>query len=137
MDPVTAGAMDLSGGTQPVPIASMDELIASVGATRRKEEDDRLALQQFISIDRVKLREKLFEWAGLGFPNIFCALSVSISTPAPCSDGVTRNMYQYIEWVTNKTIPDMITNIQSQMDKIEVSYSIGGESFNLHITKIN
>jgi hypothetical protein len=116
-------------------IASLDELLSSHTALVAKETEDTALLQQLISVNRDSLRTNLFSWASNGFPNIYVVLSISLTLSSICSDGVNRNCYDYIEWLTSMTIPDMVANFQSRLTDIEASYSIVGSTIRLHVSR--
>jgi hypothetical protein len=118
-----------------VHIATLDELLASHGAQVAKETADTTTLQQIKTVSRDSLRASLFSWAASGFPNIYVVLSIPLVLPASCSDGVTRNCYDYIEWLTDSKIPDMVAAIQSRLTDIEASYSISGTTFRVHVSR--
>jgi hypothetical protein len=123
------------GSTNTVHIATLDELLASHSAQIAKETADATTLQQLTSVSRDSLRANLFSWAAAGFPNIYVVLSIPLVLPAACSDGVVRNCYDYIEWLTDAKIPDMVAAIQSRLTDIEASYSISGSTFRVHVTR--
>jgi hypothetical protein len=134
----------MSGSTGPIPpvsistvehIATLDELLSSHTALVAKETADTATLQQLVSVNRDSLRTNLFAWASNGFPNIYVVLSISLTLSPVCSDGVARNCYDYIEWLTSMTIPDMVAGCQSRLTDIEVSYSIVGSTFRLHVSR--
>jgi len=116
-------------------IATLDELLASHGAQVAKETVDTATLQQLKTVSSDTMRAVLFSWAAAGFPNIYVVLSIPLVLPASCSDGVVRNTYDYIEWLTGATIPDMIAAIQARLKDIEASYSISGTTFRVHVTR--
>lgn len=129
---VSTGPMLVSNVTT---IATLDELLSSHAAVVAKETADTATLQQLISVNRDALRTNLFSWASNGFPNIYIVLSIQLTLPSVCSDGVTRNCYEYIEWLTSKKIPDMIAGIQNGLTGIEASYSILGSTFRVHVSR--
>jgi hypothetical protein len=116
-------------------IATLDELLASHGAQVAKETADTATLQQLSSVNSENLRAALFSWAAAGFPNIYVVISIPLVLPAACSDGVVRNTYDYIEWLTDAKIPNMIAAIQTRLTDIEASYSISGTTFRVHVTR--
>lgn len=124
-----------TGPTSVTNIATLDELLSSHAAVVAKETADTATLQQLISVNRDSLRTSLFSWASNGFPNIYVVLSIQLTLPTICSDGVTRNCYDYIEWLASITIPDMIAGIQNGLTGIEASYSIVGTTFRVHVSR--
>lgn len=123
------------GPSEPSHIATLDELLASHSAQVAKETADKASLQQLKSINSENIRASLFSWAAAGFPNIYVVISIPLVLPATCSDGVVRTVYEYIEWLTDSKIPDMIATIQTRLTDIEASYSISGTTFRVHVTR--
>lgn len=132
--------MSASGFIPPPPpptvhIATLDELLSSHSALVAKEEADTATLAQVVSVNRDTLRTTLFSWASNGFPNIYVVMSIPLNLSPVCSDGVARNCYDYIEWLTSITIPDIVSGIQSRLTDIEASYSIVGTTFRIHVSR--
>jgi len=133
MSPLSAAAA--AAAASPVHIATLDELLSSHSALVAKEEADTATLAQVVSVNRDTLRTTLFSWASNGFPNIYVVMSIPLNLSPVCSDGVTRNCYDYIEWLTSITIPDIVSGIQSRLTDIEASYSIVGTTFRIHVSR--
>jgi hypothetical protein len=117
-------------------IITIQELLSSQEALTTKEAADKTALQQFVAVDREKLRAAFFDWAKQGFPIAYPILSISIDTPNICVDGRKRSLHDYIEYCMGISFTDMIANIQKRIDGIQISWSFSGNSLRLHATKI-
>jgi hypothetical protein len=116
-------------------IATLDELIASHGAVVNKETADRAAVSILTNDGRDTLRTALFQWASQGFPNVWIAQSFTLDVPPICSDGTTRNVYEYFEYCLGATMGDVISSIQSKLTGIQVSYSFQDNTLRLHVSK--
>ena len=90
-----------SAATGPVEaphIATIEELMASYGAIVNKEIDDKKTVLVLLNENRESLRVPLFQWAAAGFPASYIVQSVTIEPPSICSDGVSRNYVEYLNY---------------------------------------
>jgi hypothetical protein len=124
-----------TGPVEPPHIATLEELMASYGAIVNKEAADRATLTPLLNESRETLRAPLFQWASAGFPNIWVAQSFTLEVPPTCSDGVSRNIYEYFEYCLGTTMADLIITIQSKVTGIQISYSFQGNTLRLHVSK--
>lgn len=118
-----------------VHIATLDELMASHGAIVNKEADDRATVSVLLNESRETLRAPLFQWAAAGFPNAWVAQSFTLEAPPTCSDGVSRNIYEYFEFCLGTNMGDLIASIQTKLSGIQISYSFQGNTLRLHVSK--
>ena len=124
-----------AGIVDPPHIATLDELLASHGAIVNKETADRATLAPLLNESRETLRTPLFQWASLGFPDVWVAQSFTLEVPPTCSDGVSRNIYEYFEYCLGANMGDTIVDIQSKLAGIQISYSFQGSTLRLHVSK--
>jgi hypothetical protein len=124
--------MEAAGDVQ---IATLDELMASHEATVNKETEDRATLTPLLNESRDTLRAPLFQWAAAGFPNAWVALSFTLEVPPTCSDGVSRNIYEYFEFCLGMTLGYLIAALQPKLSGIQISYSFQGNTLRLHVSK--
>jgi hypothetical protein len=124
-----------TGPVEPPHIATLEELMASHGAIVNKEAADRATLAVLRNETREALRAPLFQWAAAGFPNIWVAQSFTLEVPPTCSDGVSRNIYEYFEYCLGANMGDTIVDIQSKLTGIQLSYSFQGNTLRLHVSK--
>jgi hypothetical protein len=135
-----AGATGLPMTTEIVPseplhIATMEELLASHAVVASKEVIDKETLSILLNETRETLRDPLFQWAALGFQPIYIVQSFTIVEPAVCSDGVKRSTYEYIEYCLGTDMASIIATLQTKVTGIEFSYSISGNTLNIHVSK--
>jgi hypothetical protein len=124
-----------TGPVEPPHIATLEELMASHEATVNKEAADRATLWVLLNESRETLRTPLFQWAAAGFPVLWVAQTFTLEVPQVCSDGVSRNVYEYFEYCLGKTIGDAIALIQTKLTGIELSFSFEGNTLRLHVNK--
>ena len=119
----------------PPPIPSVEELIASHGAITNKEVADKAVLSVLLNQNRDTLGPPLFQWAAAGFQPIYVVQSFTIIAPAVCADGAKRSLYEYIEYCIGVGMSSVIATIQGSVAGIEFSYSIVGNTLNIHVSK--
>jgi hypothetical protein len=112
----------------PVPeILTLADLLADHDIVVAKEADDAALLDTIGSQTISNLRPKLVEWVLKGYPPAFPILSLDIRPPACCSDGVVRDLSDYITFCSGKTITEHVSLLQAKLPDITVSFAnIGG-----------
>jgi hypothetical protein len=138
-----SGVLDLSGVSNylfnpqpPKPyIVSLEELLASHTVVTQKETADRSTVMNFLNPLEDDLRPKLFEWAAAGFPTIYTIQSLSLTPPVTCSDGASRNVLQYSEFLTSTTITQSVSTLQGKMPGLEVTISHSANTITLHVSR--
>jgi hypothetical protein len=124
-----------TGPVEPPHIATLEELMASHGAVVNKEAEDRATLAVLCNESRETLRVPLFQWAAAGFPDIWILKSFTLEVPQTCSDGISRNVYEYFEYCLGTNMGDLIATIQTKLSGIQLSYSFQGNTLRLHVSK--
>ena len=141
-EPVDATGPDLSmfpsaatGPVDPPHIATLEELMASYGAIVNKEAADRAILAPLLNESRETLRVPLFQWASAGFPDIWVLQTFTLEVPQTCSDGISRNIYEYFEYCLGTNMGEVIATIQTKLTGIQISYSFQSSTLRLHVSK--
>ena len=111
----------------PAPI-SIEDLMSTVEVLTRKEADDKAFLETVAAITPDQLRPKLVEWAMAKFPDFYEIYQIVVSPPQKCSDGVTRQIVQYIEFCSGQTIDYFVDRIRANVTGIRIDYSNRGSS---------
>ena len=127
-----------SAATGPVEtpnIATLEELMASHGVTVAQETADKLTLKPLVTPGRDSLRPQLFQWAGAGFPDAYIVQSFSITPPAICADGVTREIGKYIEYCLGSHMGEVIEGMKTLMPGIQPSWSMSGNTLRIHVSR--
>lgn len=123
--PISIQDINSELGTIPevfVPI-TIDDILNSVEVITKKEADDKALLESIGAMSVDTLKEKLLQWAKLGFPNVYEIQKIIITPPTKCSDGVTRNLSDYIEYCSGKPIQDHVAGLQSKVSGMTISFA--------------
>lgn len=125
-----------TGPVEPPSIATIDELMGSYSATVAKEAVDKQSLSSLVNPTRDAFRPQLFQWASVGFPDLYIVQSISVTPPAICTDGVTREIGQYVEYCSGKNLGEVIEGLKALMTGIQPSWSMNGNTLRIHVTKL-
>ena len=124
------------GPTGPVYIMTLDELVQYHDTTLESETADRTSMDFIVKPSTSGIQQNLIQWASAGFPSNYQVLSVALIRPSPCSDGVSRDILAYIQYLTGSNIVQLVSNFQSNFLGIRFSYIISANNLvNLHATK--
>lgn len=119
----------------PPPTISLEELLNEISLVQKKESDDR---EQFFAIfDRPieQLRARLVEWAKQGLPDMFALDSFVVNPPTVCSDGQIRTVIPYVEYITGKTMTELLELTQNKVTNINILFSYSGNRVTLYCGK--
>ncbi len=119
----------------PVPPITIDELMTSIQVITKKEADDKILLDSISALSSDFIRDKLISWALAGFPNVYEIYRVSITVPAKCSDGIERNLDEYITFCSGKTIQTHVAGVQEKVSGINVSFANMGTYISIVVSK--
>lgn len=109
---------------QEVPnVLSIDDLLNDQTALLAKEAADRATIESVGTQSVFGLKPKLVEWALKGFPAAYPIMELQVTPPSLCSDGVSRNLYDYIQFLTTKTIDDHVAVLQGNLQGMLVSFA--------------
>lgn len=115
--------------TEPPPdILSIDDLVDEAAELLAKEQRDGDALRMIGLQSAVSLKPKLVEWVVRGKPNVYPIVEVPIEVPAQCSDGVSRNLPEYIEFCSGKSIVDHMALLQAKLIGMVLSFTRVGQN---------
>ena len=132
-DSGVTGATGVTGHTY---LMTLDQLVQYYDRTLEYEEKDKVSMNFIINPSTSGIQQNLIKWASAGFPVDYQVLSVSLIHPSPCSDGVRRDMQEYIFYLTGSYIASLTTAFQSHFLGIEFSYIISSNNIvNLHASK--
>jgi hypothetical protein len=125
-----------TGPVEPPSIATLDELMQSHTVVLAKEAADRASLAGLLNPTREQYRPQLFQWAGLGFPPIFVVQVFDVTPPTYCSDGVARDVMNYLNYLlVPSSLDSALDTIRSLMPGISVSFSFLGNTLRIHVSK--
>lgn len=114
---------------EPVPdFLSLDDILSDHEIVIAKEQADKNVLDQIGSQHVSALKPKLVEWVGRGKPHAYPVMMLSIQPPSKCSDGVERNLPDYITFCSGKSIEEHVGLLQAKLSGMSVSFAnIGGQ----------
>jgi hypothetical protein len=121
-EPVAEYASPLETVTPPAPI-TIDDIVNSIDYIKIKEAGDKVILETIGNMSADTLKSQLVLWGTAGFPNAYVILKVTVEPPATCSDGVSRNLADYIQFCSGKTITEHVQLVQDKVSGIVVSFA--------------
>lgn len=121
---------------EPPYIMTLEQLVASQEALVSKETADLALVTTFVNPDPAMVRTRLLQWASLGFPNIFVLLSVDLTPPSVCLDGVARSRFEYIQYLTSTSLSDHVRALELKLPGMSLSYSTPGSTVCIHVSKV-
>ena len=125
-----------TGPVEPPNLATLDELMSSHAVVVAKEAVDRQTLSGLVTPMRDQYRSQLFQWAGLGFPAIFVIQTFELTPPTYCSDGISRDSVEYLNYlIIPNTLDSVLETIRSLMSGILVSFSFLGNTLRIHVSR--
>lgn len=129
--------MDGPTGPAPVPeILTFADLLSEQTVVQSKEDTDKGLLEAIGNQSIFSLKPTLVEWVMKGCPNVFPILSIQIDVPSRCSDGQVRNLPEYIQFCSGKSIDEHVSIIQAKLPDIAVSYANIGGSIAIVVSKV-
>jgi hypothetical protein len=120
---------------EPEPL-SIEDLLNNNSVIVRKENDDRATLERFINPTIDEVKPMLLEWARAGLPALYAIRHVDVSPPTVCSDGQTRSLLLYYEYLMGKSLSDTLGPLLTKTKGMFFSFSHNGTStISLHVSK--
>jgi hypothetical protein len=128
----------IAGTIYPPPpdIISLDDLLSDIQVMTKKEDDDRILLESIGNLTTFGLRPKLVEWALNNFSSLFEIHSITIHVPTICVDGATRDLRQYIVYLTGKTLDEYIEVLTPKFVGMNVAYGYFGNKISIFLAKV-
>ena len=93
----------------------------------------------FENLDFTVLKGNLLSWAKIGYPDSYIAYVFPVKCPPiqgslyECSDGVLRNVYDYIPFFLGYPVVDLIARYQAQLQGITLTISLGTDPYSLQL----
>ena len=121
----------------PSAVISLDDLLNHQTVVLAKESTDRNAVLSFISPTSESLKAVLFQWASGGFQGGYVVNTLSLMPPSVCSDGMSRNLPVYMEYLMGKSIGDWLETLGAMTAGMSFTFSHNGSTqINLHVTRL-
>lgn len=95
------------------------------------------------TLDFSVFKTNLYKWGSLNYPDSFQAYSFPVTTPSMssglylCSDGNPKNIWDYIPFCLNMSIPEWLSAYQAKVNGITLSFSVNENPYiiNIHVTR--
>ena len=138
---VSGSILDVSSYTfqsaPPVPtVIRLDDILSQTTVLLQKEATDAAALAAIGNPDINELRTRLVAWAVTGFAGSVRACEVYISPPAVCSDGAARDLSDYIQFVSGKSIYDHLALLSEKLPDFRVAFVYMGDAIHFMVSKV-
>lgn len=129
--------MDITNMTPPPPPPpiTIDDLLSSVEVITQKENEDKALLEGIGNMSHDTLKNKLLSWATAGFPNVYEITRITINPPALCSDGVHRELADYITFCSGKTINEHVDILGAKVTGMTISFANMGSFIAIVVSK--
>ena len=114
---------------------TLAQLQESATGIAMQESLDRASLSPLLSPNLTSLNPTLLQWTSMGFPDTFNLLSITINPLPICSDGVSRNFYDYISYLIGNDISAQTQLFQQNFVDIRCDYIIVGNTLSICISK--
>ena len=123
-----SNAMDVSGAWIPPPdILTMADILGEQSVLIAKEQADGDAIRSFGTASVLGLKPVFVEWASKGFPDNYPLLTVQVTPPPLCSDGVVRSLPDYIVYCAGTPLSHYLGLLQAKLPDLRVAYAhLGG-----------
>jgi hypothetical protein len=123
--------------TSSLVVIRLSDLLTDTEVLKQKELQDRQIVDALENPDFTHLRQKLIQWTAAGFPYAFPVFSISVTPPQVCSDGVVRNLCDYIAYVAGMSIETKLKKLEAKLEGIKVlnSYSDTAKTMTVHVAK--
>lgn len=129
---------EVTGNTGPTgpPTISLQDILSSIEVVQNQELQDKAALESIGTISFNTLRSSLIQWANAGFPNAYEIHRVYVTPPSVCSDGVVRNLADYIVFCSGKTIHEHVDVLHERTPDIDVSFANMGGYIGIVVSRL-
>ena len=123
--------LDASGNFIPMPpvpeVLTMADILGDHSMVVAKEQADGDAIRSIGTTSVLGLKPVFVEWASKGFPDNYPLLTIQVSPPSICSDGVVRSLPDYIVYCAGNPLSHYIDLLQAKLPDIRVAYAnLGG-----------
>lgn len=120
----------------PPPQILLADILNAAEVVAQKETQDKNALESIGTLPFDAMKTTLIQWAKAGFPNAYPIYVVSIAPPETCSDGVKRNLTEYVSFLTGKTMSELIAPLQARCPEFVISFATTGPEILIVVSRV-
>lgn len=119
-------------------VLRLDELLNDYEVLVQQENSFKTYLADtLLNMNLTTIRPILLQWIASGYPDSYRILTIQVPLPATtCSDGVARNMYEFISFCANMPFTDIMIALQDRLIGIKVGYITEGRTFSIVVSKV-
>lgn len=110
------------GGTAEPPRILLTDLMTDLSVLQQQETADGASFRAVSSPDIQGMRTKLISWLAGGRKGNCVLIRIPFAVPNVCSDGVARNFFEYVEFVSGTTLQAHLQSLQTILPDFEVGY---------------
>lgn len=135
---IVAPVITLSTLLSPPPsVISLDDLLNNQMVILAKESTDRNTVLSFTNPTSESLKASLFQWATAGFQPGYVVSTLSLMPPPICSDGMSRGLPFYMEYLMGKSIGEWLSSLSAMTAGMTFTFSHNGSTqINLHVARL-
>lgn len=120
----------------PPPRISLSEILSDVSVKRQQEAADKAKFTPILFPNLDDIRTKLIAWAATNFQGSCDLVRIPLAIPNVCSDGVARPYFDYIQFVSGKTVVEHLQVLQPILPEFEVGYRSAPTELVFCVTKV-
>lgn len=129
-------AFDIAASPPPPTVLRLDDLLSHTMVLLQKEAADAASLASIGNPDMNAMRDRLVAWAVTGFAGSVRVAEIAINPPSQCSDGVSRDVADYIQFVSGKTIYEHLGLLGEKLPDFRVAFVYMGHSIHFTVSKV-
>lgn len=139
---ISGVSVDMSGSQVFVPappapsILRLDDILSHSTVLLQKEAADAATLAAIGNPDMSMLRDRLVAWAVTGFAGSVRIAEIAVVPPPQCSDGVTRDLGDYIQFVSGKNVYEHLALLGEKLPDFRVSFVYMGSTIHFTVSKV-
>jgi hypothetical protein len=89
-----------------------------------KEQTDASHISELFAIDSDSFRDKVLEWALFGYPDTYVVATYEFGIPKVCSDRVSRNPADYINFCLGHDIMEDVTITNMKLKGMAIGFRV-------------
>jgi len=132
----TISMMSLTGGTAEPPRILLSDLMTDLSVLQQQEATDRASFRAVTSPDFREIRTKLISWLANGKQGNCTLIHIPFAVPNVCSDGVSRNFFEYVEFVSGKPLTAHLQSLQTILPDFEIGYQCSRTELSFCVVQI-
>jgi hypothetical protein len=125
-----------TGPTGPTFVMTIEQLMETQQNAQQMENADKAKLNVLLNPNTAGLTPMFLQWTSQGFPPLFVLHSMSLTPPGVCSDGTVRNIYDYASYLLEGDLSAKVQAFATNFSGMEMSYTTGGNTINIHVSKL-